>query len=269
MPEAGYPLELIPPVPLPRRPSVDLLRVPWRLRGAVKEARAVLDRVRPDVLVGYGGYVSVPAYLAARRAPACRWWCTSRTRCPVWPTRLGARIARRVAVSFPDTPLPHAEYVGLPIRTMISGLDRLALRAEARAFFGLDPDLPTLVVTGGSQGARNINNAVSGAARALGEAGVQVLHVVGPEERRGAPGRCPDLRADRLRRPDGLRPRRRRPHGLPGRSVQRHRGRRGRRTRDLRAAADRQRRAAAERQAGRRRRGSAARGGRRRSRARG
>ncbi len=64
---------------------------------------------------------------------------------------------------------------------MISGLDRAALRAEARAFFGLDADRPTLVVTGGSQGARNINNAVSGAARALGDAGVQVLHVVGPK----------------------------------------------------------------------------------------
>jgi UDP-N-acetylglucosamine--N-acetylmuramyl-(pentapeptide) pyrophosphoryl-undecaprenol N-acetylglucosamine transferase len=64
---------------------------------------------------------------------------------------------------------------------MISRLDRSALRAEARAFFGLDADRPTLVVTGGSQGARNINTAISGAARALGEAGVQILHVVGPK----------------------------------------------------------------------------------------
>ena len=100
---------------------------------------------------------------------------------PGLANRAGARIARRVAVSFPDTPLRHAEYVGLPIRTMISGLDRVALRAEARAFFGLDADRPTLVVTGGSQGARNVNTAVSGAARALGDAGVQVLHVVGPK----------------------------------------------------------------------------------------
>ena len=67
VPEAGYPLELIPPVPLPRSLSADLLRVPGRLRGAVREAAEVLDRVRPDVVVGYGGYVSVPAYLAARR----------------------------------------------------------------------------------------------------------------------------------------------------------------------------------------------------------
>jgi UDP-N-acetylglucosamine--N-acetylmuramyl-(pentapeptide) pyrophosphoryl-undecaprenol N-acetylglucosamine transferase len=167
-------------VPLPRKPSVDLLRVPGRLRGAVKEARAVLERVRPDVVVGYGGYVSVPAYLAARRArvPIV---VHEQNSLPGLANKVGARFAQRVAVSFPDTPLRHAEYVGLPIRTMISGLDRVALRAEARAFFGLDADLPTLVVTGGSQGARNINAAVSGAARALGEAGVQVLHVVGPK----------------------------------------------------------------------------------------
>ena len=64
---------------------------------------------------------------------------------------------------------------------MISQLDRAALRAEARAFFGLDPDRPTLVVTGGSQGARRLNQSVSAAAAALGAAGVQVLHVVGPK----------------------------------------------------------------------------------------
>src|SRR5688572_21860562 len=67
VPEAGYPLELIPPVPLPRKPGADLFKVPTRLRGAVKATYDVLDRVGPDVVVGYGGYVSMPAYLAARR----------------------------------------------------------------------------------------------------------------------------------------------------------------------------------------------------------
>ncbi|WP_281366702.1 UDP-N-acetylglucosamine--N-acetylmuramyl-(pentapeptide) pyrophosphoryl-undecaprenol N-acetylglucosamine transferase, partial [Nocardioides massiliensis] len=50
-----------------------------------------------------------------------------------------------------------------------------------RRHFGLDPDVPTLLVTGGSQGARRLNQAVSGAASALREAGVQVLHVTGPQ----------------------------------------------------------------------------------------
>jgi UDP-N-acetylglucosamine--N-acetylmuramyl-(pentapeptide) pyrophosphoryl-undecaprenol N-acetylglucosamine transferase len=178
VPEAGYPLELIPPVPLPRRPSVDLLKVPARLRGAVRETLAVYDRVRPDVVVGYGGYVSMPAYLAARRRKL-PLVVHEQNALPGLANKAGARVAARVAVSFPGTPLPKAEYVGLPIRRMISTLDRAATRAEARAFFGLDPDRPTLLVTGGSQGAQRLNRAVSGAATALADAGVQVLHVQG------------------------------------------------------------------------------------------
>ena len=180
VPEAGYALELIPPVPLPRRPNADLVKVPSRLRGAVRETLAVFDRVRPDVVVGYGGYVSMPAYLAARRRKL-PLVVHEQNALPGLANKVGARVATRVAVSFPDTKLPKAEYVGLPIRRMISQLDRAERRAEARAFFGLDPDRPTLVVTGGSQGARRLNQSVSGAARALGDAGVQVLHVVGPK----------------------------------------------------------------------------------------
>jgi UDP-N-acetylglucosamine--N-acetylmuramyl-(pentapeptide) pyrophosphoryl-undecaprenol N-acetylglucosamine transferase len=180
VPEAGYPLELIAPVPLPRRPSVDLLKVPFRLRGAVRDASGVLDRTRAEVVVGFGGYVSMPAYLAARRrkVPIV---IHEQNAAPGLANKAGARIARRVAVSFPGTPLPKAEYVGLPLRRMIATLDRAALRDEARRFFDLDPDRPTLLVTGGSQGARRLNQAVSGAAAALAGAGVQVLHVVGPQ----------------------------------------------------------------------------------------
>ena len=178
VPEAGYPLELIPPVPLPRRPNADFFKVPARLRAAVRETRAVLDRVRPDVVVGYGGYVSMPLYLAVRKGQV-PLVIHEQNAVPGLANRAGARFAARVAVSFPDTPLRKAEYVGLPIRPMISGLDRAALRAEARAFFGLDPDRPTLLVTGGSQGARRLNQAVSAAAPALAAAGVQVLHAQG------------------------------------------------------------------------------------------
>ncbi len=192
VPAAGYPLELVDPVPLPRRLGVDLARVPLRLRASVRAAVAVIDRVEPDVVVGFGGYACVPAYLAARRrgVPVV---VHEGNALPGIANRLGARWARRVAGSFPDTRLRHAEYVGLPIRRMISTLDREATRAEARASFGLDPDRPTLLVTGGSQGARRINASISGAAPALASGGVQVLHVVGgtgeahPERADGAP----------------------------------------------------------------------------------
>src|SRR5919109_411559 len=63
----GTPPRLTPRVPLPRRPNAALVKVPARLRGAVKATAAIIDRLRPDVIVGYGGYVSMPAYLAARR----------------------------------------------------------------------------------------------------------------------------------------------------------------------------------------------------------
>jgi UDP-N-acetylglucosamine--N-acetylmuramyl-(pentapeptide) pyrophosphoryl-undecaprenol N-acetylglucosamine transferase len=67
VPEAGYPLELIPSVPLPASPPVTCSGCRLRLKGAVSAALEVVDRIKPEVVVGFGGYVSVPAYLAARR----------------------------------------------------------------------------------------------------------------------------------------------------------------------------------------------------------
>jgi UDP-N-acetylglucosamine--N-acetylmuramyl-(pentapeptide) pyrophosphoryl-undecaprenol N-acetylglucosamine transferase len=131
------------------------------------------------VVVGFGGYVSMPAYLAARRAkvPVV---IHEGNALPGIANRFGARFCTRlVATSFPDTRLPHARFIGLPIRRSISTLDRAARRAEARAHFGLEADRPTLLVTGGSQGARRINDSVSAAAADFAAAGIQVLHVMG------------------------------------------------------------------------------------------
>ena len=181
IPQAGLPLELIPPVPLPRRPSFDLARVPGRLRGAVRTAGDVLDRIRPDVVVGFGGYVALPAYFAARRRklPIV---IHEGNAVPGLANKVGVRFTRHVATSFPGTPLPHAICTGLPIRRLISTMDRDKQRDEGRAEFGLDPDRPTLLVTGGSQGARRLNHAVAGAARDLADAGIQVLHHAGRVE---------------------------------------------------------------------------------------
>jgi UDP-N-acetylglucosamine--N-acetylmuramyl-(pentapeptide) pyrophosphoryl-undecaprenol N-acetylglucosamine transferase len=131
------------------------------------------------VVCGFGGFVSVPAYLAARKRRVPLVVHEGNT-IPGVANKLGARLTHHVATSFPDTDLRHATYVGLPIRRMISTLDRAALREEARASYGLRDDLPVLLVTGGSQGAASLNRAVSGAAEAFGEARVQVLHVTGP-----------------------------------------------------------------------------------------
>lgn len=180
IPARGYDLEMIPPVPMPRRPNADLLRLPLRLRAAVARTRAVLDAVDADVVVGFGGYVAFPAYVAARRrrTPLV---LHEQNPLPGLANRVAARFAAVVAVTTPGTPLPRARVVGMPLRRSITSLDRTALRPAAAAHFGLDPALPTLLVTGGSQGARSLNQAASGAAAALGAAGVQVLHVTGPK----------------------------------------------------------------------------------------
>ncbi|MCP2293438.1 undecaprenyldiphospho-muramoylpentapeptide beta-N-acetylglucosaminyltransferase [Nocardia amikacinitolerans] len=186
VPERGYPLELIPPVPLPRKPTADLLRLPGRVRAAVAETRAVIDAVQADVIIGFGGYVALPAYLAAGRGVLRR-----RRAVPVVvheanakagiANKVGARRAARVLAAVPDSGLPRAEVVGIPVREAITSLDRAALRAEARAHFGLPAEGPVLLVFGGSQGARSLNEAVSGAAPQLAAAGVSVLHAHGPK----------------------------------------------------------------------------------------
>ncbi|HET9841826.1 MAG TPA: UDP-N-acetylglucosamine--N-acetylmuramyl-(pentapeptide) pyrophosphoryl-undecaprenol N-acetylglucosamine transferase [Nocardioides sp.] len=186
IPAAGYPLEFVPSVPLPRRPNADLARLPGRLRAARRAALEVIDRIRPDVVCGFGGFVSVPAYLAARKRHVPLVVHEGNT-VPGIANKLGARFTEHVATSFPGTALPHATYVGLPIRRMISTLDRAALRDEARSTYGLRPDLPVLLVTGGSQGAASLNRAVLGSAPAFAEAEVQVLHVTGPSHETAAP----------------------------------------------------------------------------------
>jgi UDP-N-acetylglucosamine--N-acetylmuramyl-(pentapeptide) pyrophosphoryl-undecaprenol N-acetylglucosamine transferase len=90
-------------------------------------------------------------------------------------------MTTHVFTASPSVRLAHATPIGIPLRPAIAELDRAALRAEARHRFGLDADGPVLMVTGGSQGARAINWAVSGAADALRAAGIQVLHITGPE----------------------------------------------------------------------------------------
>jgi UDP-N-acetylglucosamine--N-acetylmuramyl-(pentapeptide) pyrophosphoryl-undecaprenol N-acetylglucosamine transferase len=166
-------------VPIPRRPGVDMLRVPTRLLEAVRAAADVLRRQQADVLVGFGGFVAGPAYLAARRLGVPYVVHEANPR-PGWANRMGARFTPYVATTFPDTAIAHGRHVGLPIRQVVATLDRAARRVEARAAFGLEPDRTTLLVTGGSQGARRLNVAAAGAADALRAAGIQVLHASGP-----------------------------------------------------------------------------------------
>jgi UDP-N-acetylglucosamine--N-acetylmuramyl-(pentapeptide) pyrophosphoryl-undecaprenol N-acetylglucosamine transferase len=180
IPARGYPLELVPPVPLPRALNRALLATPGRLREAVAAAGEILDRLQTEVVVGFGGYVAVPAYLAAKRRdlPIVVHEANAR---PGLANRGAARMTRHVFTASRAGSLPHATVIGIPLRPAISQLDRAALRASARAKFGLDSDRVTLLVFGGSQGARSINWAAAEAVEGLRAAGVQVLHIVGPK----------------------------------------------------------------------------------------
>lgn len=178
IPEAGLELELISPVPMPRKPGVELAMVPMRLWRAVAEAKEKLRRHDADVLVGFGGYVATPAYLAAKqlKVPIV---VHEQNSVPGLANKVGARFAAAVFTAFPGTELAGAENIGLPVRASITHLDRAAERAGACEKFELDPALPVLLVSGGSQGARSINEAVIDAKDDLLAAGVQVLHVLG------------------------------------------------------------------------------------------
>lgn len=184
VPSRGYPLALVPRVPLPRRPGPGWVALPGRLRAAVRAAGAAIDDSGAEAVVGFGGYVATPAYVAARRRGIPIVVHEQNAR-PGLANRLGARWAAAVAVTFPGTPLRGARVTGLPLRHEIvdllarRALDPVAVRREALAELGLSDAAPVLVVTGGSLGAQSLNEAMVGALGAIAAADAQVLHLTG------------------------------------------------------------------------------------------
>ena len=178
VPERGYELVHIERLPFPRRPNLAALRFPARFARAVRQVRALIRERGIDVVVGFGGYASAPAYRAGVKegVPVVIHEANAK---PGMANKLGARSTPYVGVTFAGTPIPNARITGMPLRPEITGLDRAGLRASAREHFGLDPERRTLLVTGGSLGARAINRGISAAAEELTAAGIQVLHIWG------------------------------------------------------------------------------------------
>lgn len=180
VPQAGYPFEAIAARGLSKHP-LQAAKALAMLAAAVWKARALLRRERPRVVLGTGGYVSAPVLLAARLAgiPVV---LQEQNVVPGKVNRWIARWARKVATSFPGSekyfPPRPLELLGNPIRT--EAFERTP--AAARAALGLPPDCRLLLVTGGSQGARKINEAVVGLLpQILAHPDWHVLHVAGPE----------------------------------------------------------------------------------------
>ncbi|MDQ4057682.1 MAG: undecaprenyldiphospho-muramoylpentapeptide beta-N-acetylglucosaminyltransferase, partial [Actinomycetota bacterium] len=182
VPAAGFPLEMIEVRGFDRSKPVSLVATGVQALRATGQARSLLRRVRADVVVGMGGYVSLPVCVAARRL-----------KLPVvlheqnivlgLANRVCRRFARAVAVSFTET-LEHAGprgvFIGNPVRPEIAAVDHDADRARGHELFELDPQRMTLLVTGGSQGAKRLNEAALGLASLWAERDdLQILHLAG------------------------------------------------------------------------------------------
>lgn len=182
VPARGHRLLTIDRVPFPRRPDRSLIGFPGRLRATVESVRRIIVEHDVEVVVGFGGFVSAPAYLAAWRQKRVLAIHEANA-VPGMANRLGSLLTRHVGVAFPGTPLRNARLVGMPLGRELEVLDRAERREEALGFFGLAERQgragPVLLVTGGSLGARRINETVSAAAAAILGAGWRIVHVTG------------------------------------------------------------------------------------------
>jgi len=182
VPGAGFPLERIEVKGFDRSRPASIVSTGLVAARAIRRATALLRRTEADVVVGMGGYVSLPACVAARRLGR-----------PVvlheqnivlgLANRLCRPFARRIGVSFEET-LERAGrrgvFVGNPVGPDIVNLDPDRDRARAYESFDLDPERKTLLVFGGSQGAQRINDATVGLTSEWAERDdVQVLHIAG------------------------------------------------------------------------------------------
>ena len=190
VPAAGLEFRTLERAAMPRRLNLQAVTFPKKISQSIVQADRILAQADAQAVIGYGGYVSTPIYLAARKRHIPIVIHEQNAR-PGMANRLGAKFADVVALTFPSTPLSakHGStvHVGLPLRSQIVDLaharqdphEREQLRARAAAKFGLDPAHPILLVTGGSSGALHLNEVVASAASEISAAGVQVLHLTG------------------------------------------------------------------------------------------
>jgi UDP-N-acetylglucosamine--N-acetylmuramyl-(pentapeptide) pyrophosphoryl-undecaprenol N-acetylglucosamine transferase len=177
VPERGFELLTIARLPFPRRVNFQAFAFPFRFFSATLQVLRYIKLHQIDCVVGFGGYASAPAYVAAAiaRKPLVIHEANALGGIA---NKIGAKLTRYVAIAFPNSDLDGA-ITGMPIRKEIvdsvAGYDK----GQARVELGLDPILPTLLVTGGSLGAKSLNDSVIAALPKLKAAGIQVLHIVG------------------------------------------------------------------------------------------
>jgi UDP-N-acetylglucosamine--N-acetylmuramyl-(pentapeptide) pyrophosphoryl-undecaprenol N-acetylglucosamine transferase len=179
VPSAGYPLELLEVSGLKRMGLIAILRGLFRLPKAFIRSLSILRRFRPDVVLGVGGYASGPMVLAAAlwRYPTA---IQEQNSVPGMTNRILSRMVRLVLVAFDEArgffPAGKIEMVGNPVRSQ--------LVATLTASAGNDERAPGILVVGGSQGARAVNDLVMAAVEVLAKNGSLpvVVHQTGPSD---------------------------------------------------------------------------------------
>ncbi len=159
VPEAGFTLTALPGRGIARRFTLSNVAAVIGLCAAIVTAVVRMARWRPAVVVGLGGFASVPGVVAAIvwRVPLV---VAEQNAVPSAANRLGARFARAAAVPFAEVDLPRAVWTGNPVRSAVTRIDRSTGRDEACQRLGVDPTRKVLCVFGGSLGARRINEAL-------------------------------------------------------------------------------------------------------------
>jgi len=149
VPAAGFTIDLLPGRGLQRRLTVENLAVLVKTSRAFGRAMRIVRQRRPEVVVGVGGYASLPCLVAARlqRVPTV---IHEQNAAPGLANRIAVRLGAQAAVSLPGTPLPDAVVTGNPVRAAVVAVERQP-----------SPDHPLVAVFGGSLGARRINEATA------------------------------------------------------------------------------------------------------------
>lgn len=193
VPAAGFELTLLPGRGIQRRLTWQNLSSAWGLAQAVARAGRLLRGLQPAVVLGLGGYASVPCALAARRLKV-PFVVAEQNAAPGMANRVAGRWARASAVSFPGTKLPRPVLTGNPVRDEVQSVDRARDRSAARSALGLSSERRLVVVAGGSLGAARINRAAFEAARRWSDRDdLAVHHVVGRRDWQELANLRPDL----------------------------------------------------------------------------
>lgn len=182
IPAAGFPFERFPLAALRRSLSPRNLGLPLVIGRAARAMAASLREHGARAVLGMSGYVTVPAFLAARRA-GLPFFLQEQNAVPGLAARFAARGARAVFVGLPGPAerLRRAVVTGNPLRAELARFDRESLAATARARYGLPAGVPVLGVLGGSLGARVLNQAVPEVIAARPDGPLAIIHLAGRE----------------------------------------------------------------------------------------